>query len=66
MPILKWMPWRKRIRSLQMDEAEKARRVENLTFQIQEIDRAELKVGEDQSWRKNESSCGSGEKLRTP
>ena len=28
---------RRRIRSLHMDEAEKARRIENLNFQIQEI-----------------------------
>lgn len=63
MPILKWMPWRKRIRSLQMDEAEKARRVENLTFQIQEIDRAELKVGEDQELEEKRKLMRSGEKL---
>lgn len=54
---------RKRIRSLQMDEAEKARRVENLTFQIQEIDRAELKVGEDQELEEKRKVMRSGEKL---
>ena len=54
---------RKRIRSLQMDEAEKARRVENLTFQIQEIDRAELKVGEDQKLEEKRKLMRSGEKL---
>ena len=54
---------RKRIRSLQMDEAEKARRVENLTFQIQEIDRAELKVGEDQELEEKRKLMRSGEKL---
>ena len=54
---------RKRIRGLQMDEAEKARRVENLTFQIQEIDRAELKVGEDQELEEKRKLMRSGEKL---
>lgn len=54
---------RKRIRSLQMDEAEKARRVENLTFQIHEIDRAELKVGEDQELEEKRKLMRSGEKL---
>ena len=54
---------RKRIRSLQMDEAEKARRVENLMFQIQEIDRAELKVGEDQELEEKRKLMRSGEKL---
>ncbi len=54
---------RKRIRSLQMDEAEKARRVENLTFQIQEINRAELKVGEDQELEEKRKLMRSGEKL---
>ncbi len=54
---------RKQIRSLQMDEAEKARRVENLTFQIQEIDRAELKVGEDQELEEKRKLMRSGEKL---
>ncbi len=54
---------RKRIRSLQMDEAEKARRVETLTFQIQEIDRAELKVGEDQKLEEKRKLMRSGEKL---
>ncbi len=54
---------RKRIRSLQMDEAEKARRVENLTFQIQEIERAELKAGEDQELEEKRKLMRSGEKL---
>ncbi len=54
---------RRRIRSLQMDEAEKARRVENLTFQIQEIERAELKAGEDQELEEKRKLMRSGEKL---
>lgn len=56
---------RKRIRSLQMDAAEKARRMENLTFQIQEITRAELKPGEDQELEDKRKLMRSGEKLMT-
>lgn len=56
---------RKRIRALQMDEAEKARRMENLTFQIQEIQRAELKPGEDQELEEKRKLMRSGEKLMT-
>lgn len=56
---------RKRIRSLQMDEAEKARCMENLTFQIQEIARAELKPGEDQELEDKRKLMRSGEKLMT-
>jgi len=36
------------IAALQMDEAEKARRVDSLTFQINELDRAELREGEEE------------------
>ena len=40
---------RRKIRSLTMDEAEKARRIETLEFQIQEIQRAELQPDEDET-----------------
>lgn len=56
---------RRKIRSLQMDEAEKARRVENLGFQIAEIARAELKIGEDQELEEKRKLMRSGEKLMT-
>ena len=39
---------RREIKRLSMDESEKLRRVEALQFQIQEIERAELKPGEDE------------------
>ncbi|MBQ3090251.1 MAG: DNA repair protein RecN [Oscillospiraceae bacterium] len=39
--------YRREIQSLQMDEAEKARRMDALNYQIQELERAELKPGED-------------------
>ena len=36
------------IRALQMDEAERARRVDSLRYQIAELERAELRPGEDE------------------
>ena len=38
---------RKKIGELEMDEAERSRRVDTLTFQIGELERADLKPGED-------------------
>lgn len=40
---------RKRLKSLQMDEAEKERRMDSLTFQIQELEKAQLKPGEEET-----------------
>ena len=37
------------IESLRMDEAEKARKMDNLTYQIAELERADLKAGEDET-----------------
>ena len=56
---------RRQIRALHMDEAEKARRVESLQFQIQEIARAELKPGEDDELEDKRRLMRSGEKLMT-
>jgi DNA repair protein RecN (Recombination protein N) len=56
---------RKKIRALHMDEAEKARRIENLNYQIQEISRAELRVGEDDELEEKRKLMRSGEKLMT-
>lgn len=56
---------RRKIRSLQMDAAEKNRRMENLTFQIQEIQRAELKPGEDTELEERRKLMRSGEKIMT-
>ena len=39
---------KKQIASLEMDEAERSRRVDTLTYQIKELERAELKPGEDE------------------
>lgn len=40
---------RHRISALEMDEAERSRRVDTLNFQIRELERAELKPGEDEA-----------------
>lgn len=56
---------RRQIRSLQMDEAEKARRIEDLRFQIDEIERAQLHSGEDDELEEKRRIMRSGEKLMT-
>ena len=56
---------RRKIRSLQMDEAEKERKIESLKYQIQEIARAELKPGEDDELEEKRRVMRSGEKLMT-
>lgn len=40
---------RRDIASLEMDEAEKSRRIDTLTYQIRELERAKLKPGEDEA-----------------
>lgn len=39
---------RRKIASLQMDEAERVRRIDTLTYQIGELERADLKAGEEE------------------
>lgn len=39
---------RREIQALQMDDAEKSRRIDTLTYQIAELERAQLKPGEDE------------------
>ena len=51
------------IRSLQMDEAEKARRIDSLQFQINELERAQLKPGEDEELRQRRDLLRSSEKF---
>ena len=43
-----WHELRRRIAALQMDEAERSRRVDTLNYQIRELERAELHPGEDE------------------
>ena len=51
-----------RIRGLQMDEAEKARRMDSLRFQIGELERAELVPGEEEELLARRTLLRSGEK----
>ena len=44
----KWHDIRREMDKLQMDEAERSRRVDTLNYQIQELERAQLKAGEDE------------------
>ena len=43
-----WHELRRRIAALQMDEAERSRRVDTLNYQIRGLERAELRPGEDE------------------
>ena len=44
----KWHDIRREMDKLQMDEAERSRRVDTLNYQIQELERAQRKAGEDE------------------
>lgn len=54
---------RRKIRSLQMDEAEKARRVDSLQFQINELERADLKPGEEETLQQRRMLLRNSEKF---
>ena len=53
---------RAQIRSLQMDEAEKARRIDSLRFQIGELERAELVPGEEEALTARRELLRNGER----
>ena len=54
---------RREIEALQMDEAEKARRVDTLKHQITELERAELKEGEEEALLARRNILRNGEKF---
>lgn len=54
---------RREIAGLRMDEAERARRVDSLHYQIDELERADLKVGEDEALSKRRDLLRNAEKL---
>ena len=54
---------RREIQHLTMDESEKLRRMESLKFQIDEISRAELKAGEDETLEARRKLLQNAEKL---
>ena len=51
-----------KIRALQMDEAEKARRMDSLRFQIDELERAQLTPGEEEGLAERRNLLRNGEK----
>lgn len=53
---------RARIRALRMDEAEKARRMDSLRFQIDELERAELVAGEEEELTARRNLLRNGER----
>ncbi len=54
---------RREIDSLTMDESEKLRRMETLKYQIAEIEKAELEVGEDEALEERRKLLQNAEKL---
>ncbi len=54
---------RKQIESLQMDEAEKARRVDTLRHQISELERAQLREGEEEELLERRNILRNAEKF---
>ena len=53
---------RSQIRALQVDEAEKARRMDSLRYQIKELERAELVPGEEEELNARRNLLRNGEK----
>ena len=54
---------RRPIAALQMDEAEKARRIDTLQFQIGELERADLRPGEEEELEERKTLLRSADKL---
>ena len=54
---------RRKLRSLEMDEAEKERRVDSLNFQIDELERAQLKPGEEEDLLQRRNLLRNSEKF---
>ena len=54
---------RKKLKSLQMDEAEKERHMDSLAFQIQELEKAQLKPGEEEVLLQRRNLLRNGEKF---
>lgn len=54
---------RRKLKALQMDEAEKERRVDSLRFQIDELERAQLKPGEEEELTQRRNLLRNSEKF---
>ncbi len=48
---------RRQMQALEMDEAEKARRVDTLTYQLQELERTKLRPGEEEELQSRRTCC---------
>ena len=59
----RWHGIRREMDKLQMDEAERSRRVDTLNYQIQELERAQLKAGEDEELSARRTLLRSAGKL---
>ena len=55
---------RRELSALQMDEAEKERRIDSLQFQISELERAQLRPGEEEDLAERKKLLRSADKLR--
>ena len=54
---------RRQMQALEMDETEKARRVDTLTYQLQELERAKLRPGEEEELSARRNLLRNGEKF---
>lgn len=54
---------RQELSSLQMDDAEKARRIDTLTYQIEELERADLRIGEEEELSARRDILRNAERL---
>ena len=54
---------RRQMQALEMDEAEKARRVDSLTYQLQELELAKLRPGEEQELQSRRTLLHNAEKF---
>ena len=59
----RWHDIRREMDKLQMDEAERSRRVDTLNYQIQELERAQLRPGEDEELEARRTLLRSAGKL---
>lgn len=54
---------RRQMQALEMDETEKARRVDTLTYQLQELERAKLRPGEEEELQSRRTLLHNAEKF---
>ncbi|HET8910536.1 MAG TPA: DNA repair protein RecN [Ktedonobacteraceae bacterium] len=62
--VTDWRNTRKQLQSLQQNERDQTRRVEFLRFEIEEIEKAELQVGEEEELEQESVVLSNAERLR--